>query len=519
MTWLLVAALMGTTPLADVEADLVLRGGTIHDGSGKPGVVGDVAIKGDRIVAVGSFQVAGKPRVVSVQDLVVAPGFIDLHSHSDYPLQNKATRANLSFLYQGVTTVVTGNCGAGPIDVAKYFANLRKNGVGSNVIHLMPHNTIRGQVMGNTNRDPSPVELEKMQAIVEYGMKEGAWGMATGLIYNPGTYSKTEELIALAKVAARHGGIYASHIRDEGAGVLSALDEALRIGKEAKIPVHISHIKASGKRAWGKSADMLALLNKARKAGQDVTADQYPYTASSTSIAATLIPARWREGTAADFQKRLADPDLGPTIRKAIASAIASRDNGASVRIARYVKKPAWQGKDLASIAKQEMRTPLDIVLEIERNGGAQVVNFAMNEEDVRLFMKQSFVATASDGSSQVPGNTVPHPRSYGTFPRKIGRYALEEGVITLEHALRSSSGLPADILRLKDRGYLRPGQFADMVVFDPKTFRDVATYDKPHQYATGVRYLFVNGVAAIEEGKATGKLGGRPLRLAKKTD
>lgn len=519
MTWLLVAALMGTTPLADVEADLVLRGGTIHDGSGKPGVVGDVAIKGDRIVAVGSFQVAGKPRVVSVQDLVVAPGFIDLHSHSDYPLQNKATRANLSFLYQGVTTVVTGNCGAGPIDVAKYFANLRKNGVGSNVIHLMPHNTIRGQVMGNTNRDPSPVELEKMQAIVEYGMKEGAWGMATGLIYNPGTYSKTEELIALAKVAARHGGIYASHIRDEGAGVLSALDEALRIGKEAKIPVHISHIKASGKRAWGKSADMLALLNKARKEGQDVTADQYPYTASSTSIAATLIPARWREGTAADFQKRLADPDLGPTIRKAIASAIASRDNGASVRIARYVKKPAWQGKDLASIAKQEMRTPLDIVLEIERNGGAQVVNFAMNEEDVRLFMKQSFVATASDGSSQVPGNTVPHPRSYGTFPRKIGRYALEEGVITLEHALRSSSGLPADILRLKDRGYLRPGQFADMVVFDPKTFRDVATYDKPHQYATGVRYLFVNGVAAIEEGKATGKLGGRPLRLAKKTD
>ncbi|MFO0841458.1 MAG: amidohydrolase family protein [Gemmataceae bacterium] len=256
--------------------------------------------------------------------MVVAPGFIDLHSHSDYPLQNKATRANLSFAYQGATTVVTGNCGAGPADVAKYFAALEKNGVGCNVIHLMPHNTVRKQVMTNANRAPSPAEL-KMEAILERGMTDGAWGMATGLIYTPGSYSKTDELIALSKVIAKHGGIYASHIRDEGSGVLGAIDEALRIGKEAGLPVHISHLKASGKSVWGKSADIVAAIAAARKAGQVVTADQYPYTASSTSLAATLIPTRWREGTDADFQSALADPDLGPQIKEAMERALKAR--------------------------------------------------------------------------------------------------------------------------------------------------------------------------------------------------
>ncbi len=503
---------------APIEAEVVVRGATLHDGSGKPGVVGDVAIRGERIVAVGSFEIAGQPRVIDGKGLILAPGFIDLHSHSDYPLQNKATRANLSFLYQGVTTVVTGNCGAGPSDVAKYFAALEKNGVGSNVIHLMPHNTVRRQVMGNANREPSAAELAKMEAILEQGMKDGAWGMATGLIYTPGSYAKTEELIALSKVIAKQGGLYASHIRDEGAGVLTAIDEALRIGKEAGLPVHLSHLKASGRRAWGKSADIVAAIAAARKAGQIVTADQYPYTASSTSLAATVIPTRWREGTAEDFQNRLADPDLGPTIRKAIANSLKARDNGAAIRIARYAPNRSWQGKDLATIAQEAEKDLLEIVLEIEANGGAQIVNFGMSEEDVRLLMKQPFVATASDGSSQVPSSTVPHPRSYGTFPRKIGRYALEDKIISLEHAIRSATGLPAEILGLKERGNLQVGSYADLVVFDPTTFRDTATYDNPHQYATGVQYLFVNGTLAIDEGKATGKLAGKPLRKPTKS-
>jgi N-acyl-D-aspartate/D-glutamate deacylase len=335
------------------------------------------------------------------------------------------------------------------------------------------------------------------------------------LIYNPGTYAKTEEIIALAKVASRHGGFYASHIRDEGTGVLAAIEEALKIGREAKLPVHISHLKASGRRAWGMAADEIALIQQARAKGQMVTADQYPYIASSTSLAAMLVPPQFREGTQEDFLARFDDSEQGPRIRKAIEEQINSRNGGQSLRIARYSPKPAWQGKDLQTIAATEKKSVLDIVLEIERNKGAGVVSFGMSEDDVRLIMKQPFVATASDGSSQVPSDTVPHPRSYGCFPRKIGRYAIADQVITLEHAVRSSSGLPADILKLPERGYLKTGYFADVVVFDPEKFRDQATFDRPHQYAAGVRYLFVNGKLVIEEGKYKDVHVGKVLRHA----
>jgi N-acyl-D-amino-acid deacylase len=378
----------------------------------------------------------------------------------------------------------------------------------------VPHNAVREAVMKNANRPPTADELQKMEELVDQGMKDGAWGLSTGLIYNPGTYAKTDEIVALAKVAAKHGGFYASHIRDEGTGVLAATDEAIAIGREAGLPVHISHMKASGPKVWGKAGDQIALVEKARKAGQVVTADQYPYVASSTSLAAMVVPAQYREGERKDFLDRLEDPEKGPVIRKAIDEKIDGREGAKRLRVARYASKPDWQGKDIDAIASAEKRTPLDIVLEIERNGGAQMVNFGMSEEDVRLIMKQSFVATASDGSSQLPtSNTVPHPRSYGCFARKIGRYSLEEKVIPLEQAIRSASGLPADILKLPERGYLKVDYFADVVVFDPETYRDVATYDKPHQYATGVRYLFVNGTLEIDEGKYTDGLAGKVLR------
>ncbi len=511
----LTTLLMLALPAADkpVEADVVVRGATLYDGSGKPGRVGDLAIKGDRIVAVGTFTVAGAPRVIDGKGLIAAPGFIDLHTHSDYPLQKEATRSNLNYLMQGVTTVVTGNCGSGPTDVAGYFKTLEAGGVGSNVIHLVPHNNVRSKVMGNANRLPTADEVTKMEALVDRGMKEGAWGLSTGLIYNPGTYAKTEEIIALAKVAAKHGGFYASHIRDEGVGVLSALDEALRIGREAKLPIHVSHLKASGRRAWGKAADEIALIETARKAGQAVTADQYPYVASSTSLAATVVPPRFREGTAKDFLARLDDPEQGKLIRKAIESAIDGRAGGKTIRIARYAPRPAWQGKDLQAIAEAEKKTAAEIAEEIERHGGAQIVNFGMSEEDVRLIMKQPWVATASDGAAQVPNDSVPHPRNYGTFPRKIGHYALADKLIPVELAIRSASGLPADVLHLPERGYLKPGYYADVVVIDPENYRDRATYDKPHVYATGVVYLWVNGKLAVEKGKFTETLGGRVLR------
>jgi N-acyl-D-aspartate/D-glutamate deacylase len=501
---------------APVQADVVIRGATLYDGSGQPGKKGDLAIRGERIVAVGTFQTAGKPKVIDGKGLFVAPGFIDLHTHcdlGDHPLTAKAGRANLCYLMQGVTTVVTGNCGAGPVDVADFFRKLDRNKVGTNVIHLVPHNAVRSKVMGNANRAPTARELEKMKALVDQGMKDGAWGLSTGLIYNPGTYAKTDEIIALARVAARHGGLYASHIRTEGPRVLSAIDEALTVGREAGLPVHISHLKASGRKAWGLAADEIAVIKKARAKGQAVTADQYPYPASSTSLAATLVPARFREGNRKDFLDRLKDADLGPKLRKAIQQQIDDRQAGKAVRIARYKPKPAWQGKTLGAIAAAEKKSVLELVLEIERSGGAAIINFGMSEDDVRLIMRQPFVATASDGSSQVPGDTMPHPRSYGCFPRKIGRIAVRDKVLTVEQAVRSASGLPADILKLADRGYLKAGSVADVVVFDPPTYRDTATFDKPHQYATGVRYLFLSGTLVIDRGKYTDALAGKVLR------
>jgi N-acyl-D-aspartate/D-glutamate deacylase len=509
-------------PAADVEADYVIRGATLFDGSGQPGQKGDLAIKGERIVAVGAFRTAGKPQVIDGTGLVAAPGFIDLHSHSDIvfprsgrvPITEPELRSNRNFLFQGVTTIVTGNCGFGPVDVAAYFKKLDDGKAGTNVVHLMPHNDLRKQVMGMVNRPPTAEELARMKALVEQGMKDGAWGLSTGLYYSPGSYAALDEIVALAEPAAAHGGIYASHLRDEGAGLLAAITEALDVGRRAKLPVHISHIKSWSPKAWGKAADAIALIERARAEGQQVTADQYPYIAASTSLFATVVPARYQEGGPKELLARLQDPEQGPKARQGIEQLLADWEGGKNLRIALYPKNPQWQGKDLAAIAAQEKKTPLELFLDIERNGGASVVLLpAMKEEEVRLFMKQPWVATASDGGTILPSAAVVHPRFYGTFPRKIGRYAIEEKVLPLEQAIRSASGLPADILRLPERGYLKAGYFADVVVFDPATFRDTATYDKPHQYATGVRYLFVNGVPVLREGKYTEALPGRALQ------
>lgn len=494
-----------------VETDYVLQNAMLVDGTGKPGMLGDLAIKNDRIVALGKFAVAGKPRVLDCTGLVLAPGFIDLHTHSDNAFTQKDTAVNLNFLKQGLTTAITGNCGMGPIDVAAYFKTMEQLGVGTNVIHQVPHNAVRQKAMGNENRQPTDKELKLMEDIVDQGMKDGAWGLATGLIYNPGTYSKTDELIALAKVAARHGGFYASHMRSEGPNILVAIDEILTIARKAGIRVHISHIKVSGRDAWGKGADVISLLRRARDEGVKITADQYPYVASSTSLMATIVPTKYREGSAKDFLQRLDDPELGPKLQKDIARSLEGRAK--YIRVASFAKNPTWQGKDLETIAQQEKKTSLDLALGILRQGGCSIVHFNMSEEEVRLFMKEPYVATASDGSSMLPGKTVPHPRSYGTFPRKIGRYALEEKLISLEQAIRSASGLPADILELPQRGYLKVGHVADIVVLDPKTYRDQATFDQPHQYATGVQYLFVNGVLTIDQAKYTGVRAGKVLR------
>ena len=499
-----------------ISADFVLRGGTVVDGTGAPRLRGDLAVKGDRIIAVGTFEVSPKTRIVSVDGLIVAPGFIDLHNHSDDPIVKPATRANLNYQSQGVTTIVTGNCGGGALSVAKYLDTIDSNGAGTNVVHLVPLGSVRESVMGTAERKPTPDELKAMRNLVERGMKAGAWGVSSGLIYMPGRYADIAELVALSKVAAGHGGIYASHIRDEGAGLLASINEAIAIGEGANLPVHISHLKAMGKANWGLVRAACARIEEARKAGRKVTADQYPYIASSTSLSAMVIPHWALQGNKEDFARIADDPTRGRRLREEIQADLETRDGGESIRIARYSPKASRVGRDLAAIARSESTTPVEIVIDIQCNGGAQAISFGMSEEDVREVMKHDFVATASDGSSHLPNKgDQPHPRAYGTFPRKI-RYALDDHIVTLEQAVRSCTGLPASILRIPDRGVIRTGAIADLVVLDPNVFRDVATFEQPTRYTNGVKYLYVNGVAAIENGKITRVSPGRALRLQK---
>jgi predicted amidohydrolase YtcJ len=507
-------------PAADApgphETETILKGGTVVDGTGAPARVVDLVIRDGKIAALGKVEIGPNARVIDATGLVVAPGFIDLHNHSDNPIVAEATRDNRNYQAQGVTTVVTGNCGAGALDVEKYFENINKHGAGTNVIHLVPQGDVREAVLGTAERKADAAQMRAMKGLVEKGMRAGAWGMSSGLIYVPSRYADTQELVELSKVVAAHGGIYASHIRDEGAGLLASIREAIDVGQGAGLPVHISHLKVTGKKNWGLTNKACAAIEAARAAGLKVTADQYPYVASSTSLSAMVVPHWAAQGNAADFARIADDPVQGPKLRAAIEGELADRDGGASLRIARFSKDPSIVGLDLAEIARRRGTAVLDVVLDIQRRGGAQAISFGMGEEDVRHVMQRPYVATASDGSAHRPGGgDKPHPRAYGTFPRKF-RYALDDGLMSLEAAVRSCSGLPAEILGLPDRGTIRTGNVADLVVFDPKTLRDAATWDEPTRYATGVRYLFVNGIAAVSEGNPQKARPGRALRLDK---
>ena len=358
-----------------------------------------------------------------------------------------------------------------------------------------------------------------MKELARCAMQEGAWGMSTGLIYVPSSFADTAELVEIAAVIGEEGGIYASHIRNEGTRLLAAVNEALEIGAKAKIPVHISHFKSSGRDAWGLVRQAAANIDEARQSGMAVTADQYPYIASSTSLDATVIPTWARAGGQNELLARIENPEQAGRIREAIAEAVRHNDDGRRIRIARYPPRPQWVGKSLAEIAEAEQIDPVEVVVEITRGGGAAVVNFSMSEEDVRFVMSLPWVATASDGRAYLPGGDRPHPRSYGTFSRKIGHYALAEKAVSLTQAIRSCAALPAEILRLPDRGSLRVDSFADIVVFDPQTFGDEATFDDPHQVSRGVKYVFVNGQPAVWRGTPTGALAGRALRRGVKSD
>lgn len=503
--------LLSTSPGAGVQADWVIERVEIHDGSGGPPRNGSVAVSGERIVAVGEFEVRGNPRRIDGRGLIAAPGFIDVHTHCDRGITKQATRINKNYLTQGVTTVVTGNCGGGPADVAAFLRDVDDGGAGTNVAHLIPHGSVRSRVIGSAKRAPTPDELERLKQLVDAGMRDGAWGISTGLIYTPGSYADTDELVELSKIVARHGGLYVSHIRGEGTNLPESVREAIEIGQRAGLPVHISHFKASGPAAWGLSAEAIRLIRAARDAGHAVTADQYPYIASSTSLGPMVVPEEYRSKK--QLTDALADPQQAAKLRQRIAANLANRTGGEALVVAAYAPDRRMQGKNLAQIARERDVCPVELVLEMQRNGGARMVNFGMQEEEVRQIMQEPYVSTASDGGTCVPDATVPHPRNYGCFPRKIGRYAIEWNVVPLAAAIRSATSLPAETFGFEQRGVLREGWFADIVVFDPETFRDTATFEQPHQYATGVRYLFVNGCLAIDDGQVTGELAGRAMR------
>jgi N-acyl-D-amino-acid deacylase len=503
---LIVGALLFAPIVHAQEIDVMLRNGTVIDGSGSPRVHTDVGISGDQIAFVGSGAGKKAKQVIDATGLVIAPGFIDPHTHTADDLADLKHRQNAPYLMQGVTTVATGNDGESPTHIGETLAKWSKQGIGTNAVLFIGQGTVRREVMGMSDAKPTPEQMEKMKVLVDRGMKEGAIGLSTGLYYAPGSYSTTEEVIELARVAAQHGGIYDTHMRDESTyniGLMNSVRETLRIGKEAGIPVMISHIKALGADVWGQSSEVIGLIDAARKAGVRATASQYPYDASGSSVTAALVP-RWAEA-GGKLLKNIDDPALHERLVKEMTENLRRR-GGPETLLMTAAKDKSIVGKNLAQIARERKVSPVEAALQIIRGGGADVASFNMKEADIEAFMKQPWVMTCSDGS-------VGHPRKYGTFPRKIHVYVYEKHVLSLEAAVRSSTSLPAETLQIKDRGLLKQGYFADVVVFDPKTFIDRATYEDPTVLATGVQYLLVNGQLAVDKGKLTSTMAGRSLK------
>lgn len=495
------------------EYDLLIRNGRVLDGSGNPWLAGDVAVSGGRIVYVGRKTDARAARVIDAKGLTVAPGFIDVHSHALTGLQGALADA-VPLLAQGVTTVLVNPDGGGATDLVGQRQRLEQNGIGVNVAQFVPHGSIRRAVLGMADRDPTGPELRRMVALVRRGMDAGAVGLSTGLYYAPGSYAETDEVIALARAAGEEGGVYSSHIRDEGdysVGVVAAVDEVIRIAEEARLPGIVSHMKALGPASWGLSATLTARIDRARARGVSVYADQYPYDASSTSMAAALVP-RWAQaGGREPFLARLTGPDRS-RIRAAVEENIARRGGPDTIVVAAH-RQDGLAGRSLAAIAGSRNVEPADLVLDLLEKGDPPIISFNMSEEDIARIMRQPWTMTCSDGELTAPGAGKPHPRGYGAFARKLAVWTRERQVVSVEHAIRSMTSLPATVLGLKDRGVLRRGARADIVIFAPETVKDRATYTEPHRLAEGFQYVLVNGVLVIDEGKPTRKRPGMVLR------
>jgi N-acyl-D-amino-acid deacylase len=459
--------------------------------------------------------------VLAADSLIVAPGFIDVHTHSEGGIRRVPTADN--FLFDGVTSIITGNCGGSVTSLDSFFTELEQLGISINLGTLIGHNSVRRSVMGTAQRDPSQEEQAAMEALVEKAMQRGAVGFSTGLIYIPGTYSKTPEVIGLAQAAAKYNGVYASHIRNEGndeqGGIFSAIKEAIDVGRASGMPVEISHFKVSSKRLWGQSTRTIAMVEKARAEGLDVTVDQYPYTASSTNLGVLLPSWALADGDSA-IQGRLHDPKTRKKIAAEMRKTVIER-NGRTRYDYAYVARCRWdstlEGKNISQIntlwkRKGTLGNEIQTVMDMVERGGAQMVYHSMSETDVQRIMKYPYSMIASDAGVIEFGSGVPHPRGYGSNARVLGEYVRNKKALRLEEAIRKMTSLPAQRFRLVDRGLIRPGMWADVVVFDEKTIADRATFQKPHAYSEGFRYVLVNGQPVIENGAHSGAKPGQIL-------
>lgn len=514
---LALAFLAARLAAAEPTYDLIIAQGLVYDGSGGAPLRADVAVQGAAIAKIGDLGNASAARRIDAAGHAVAPGFIDLHAHIE-PLQRMPDGE--SAVRQGVTLALGGPDGGGPWQMGEYLAKLDQLPLGLNVAFLTGHNAIRRTVMKLVDRAPTPAELATMESYVERAMQEGAFGLSTGLKYLPGTFAKTDEVIALARVAARHGGIYTSHLREEGVGLIPAVEEAIEIGRAAKIPVVLTHHKVIGQPSWGASVKTLALVDAARADGIDVMIDQYPYTASHTGIA-VLLPSWALAGGADTFKTVLGKPDDRARLKREIVNAIMTDRGGGDIsriQFSRVAWKKDLEGRTLRDwcIERSLLPTPengAELVIEAQRNGGASCIYHAIGEEDVERIMRHPQTMIASDGTLSRPGEAQPHPRCYGTFPRVLGVYVREKNVLSLEQAIHKMTQMPAQRLGLAERGRIAEGAAADIVVFDPATVRDQATFTAPHQYPVGIPYVIVNGKVTVEGGKLTAARAGRVLR------
>jgi len=510
---------LAPSPIAQNQPyDLVLRNGRVVDGTGSSWYRGDVAVRGDTIARIAPSITDSAARVIDLAGQVIAPGFIDIHTHARRGIFEVPTADN--YVRQGVTTLMEGPDGSSPVPLKPFLARLEALPKSVNIGSFIGQGSVRSAVIGEVNRRPTAEEFDKMRVLVEQGMKDGAFGLSSGLFYVPGTFTPTEEVIELARVAGRFGGIYISHMRDEASGVIESVKETIAIGEQGGLPTQVTHHKIIGQGNWGKSVDTLRLIDEARARGVDATIDQYPYTASSTSIQAALLPAWAQEGGRAETLKRLKDPSTRARIKAESIKIIRNERGGGdpkNVVIARCEWNPSLAGKTLADVTRLRGMEPTvenaaEAALWIVENGGCGGIFHSINEADLERILKHPATMIGSDGEIPVFGKDHPHPRSYGTFARVLAVYVRERKTITLEEAVRKMSSFPAARLGLLDRGLLRPGMKADIAVFDPAYVRDAATFEQPHQYAEGFSLVIVNGQVVFERDKMTAARPGRVL-------